>query len=111
MPSEITTVEEQRREMIRVARNILNGSIGIVEGARDLTGLRFSSRAENDSDILVFIGIDSETDHLPIGDPRRHWDTEVLKIKDEELRSFEAQVQERAFAACRSLIGKYESAT
>ena len=107
--SDISTVDEQRREMVRVAHSILDGSIGIVAGARQLTRLRFPSRAENDSDILVFVGIDSQTDHLPLGDVRRLWNIDVLKVKDEELQAYEAQVRERAFGSCKSLIARYES--
>jgi hypothetical protein len=107
-PSQITTVEEQRREMVRVARGILDGSIGIVAGARQITRLRFGSTAENDSDILIFVGIDSESDHLPLGDVRRHWDAEALKAKDEELQLYEARVKERAFRACESFIARHD---
>jgi hypothetical protein len=106
--SQISTVEEQRREMIRVARRILDGTVGIVAGARQLTRLRFPSRTENDSDILVFIGIDSESDHLPIGDVRQHWNPDALLVKDAELTDYEARVRERAFEACRNLIEKYD---
>ena len=105
--SQITTVEEQHREMVRVARRILDGSIGIVAGARQITRLRFGSTAENDSDVLVFIAIDSETDHLPLGDVRRHWSAEALRAKDEELRGFEDWAREHTFKACKSLIARY----
>jgi hypothetical protein len=104
----ITTVEEQHREWVRVAHGILDGSIGIVAGARQFTSLRFRSRTEKDSDILVFIGIDSESDHLPIGDVRRHWNTEALKIKDEELQHYESRVKDRAFRACESIIARFD---
>jgi len=107
-PPQINTVEEQRREMVRVARGILNGGIGIVSGARQLTHLRFCSRSDNNSDLLIFVGIDSESDHLPLGDVRRHWNVKALKIKDEELNRFEARVKERAFRACEGIIAKYD---
>ncbi|HXD01538.1 MAG TPA: hypothetical protein VN048_19540 [Verrucomicrobiae bacterium] len=101
-------MEDRRREMVRVAREILNGRIGIVAGARQMTGLRFPSKLEKDEAMLVFVGIDSESDHLPLGDVRRHWDEEVLKTKDEELRRFELSMKEQAFRACENLIAKYD---
>jgi len=106
--SDISTVEERRKEMVRVARHILDGSIGIVAGARKITRLRFPSRADKDNEILVFVGIDSESDHLPIGDVRQHWSADALKAKDAELQAYEARVRERAFRACQSLIARYE---
>jgi hypothetical protein len=105
---QISTVEEQHRAMVRVAHGILNGSIGIVAGARQLTRLRFGSKAENDSDILVFVGIDGQTDHLPLGDVRYRWNTKVLKTKDEELQLYEMRVKERAFRACESFIARHD---
>jgi hypothetical protein len=107
-PDQINTVDEQRREMVRVAREILNGSIGIVAGARQMNGLRFPAKLEWDEDVKVFIGIDSQSDHLPLGLVRRHWNEEVLKIKDEELKRFELSVKDRAFRACESFIKKHD---
>jgi hypothetical protein len=106
----IDAMEGQRREMVRVARSILNGSTGVVAGARQLTRLRFPSRVEKDKDILLFVGIDSETDHLPLGHVRRHWNAEVLKAKDEELERFELCMKERAYRAYENFIAKYGSA-
>ena len=96
--------------MADVARQILGGKIGIVTGARELTRMRFPSRAESDEDILVFVGIDSQTDHLPLGEVRKFWNSEVLKAKDEELKQFELWVKEQAFTACKNVIAKYECA-
>ena len=102
------TLEECHREMLRVARCILDGSIGIVVGARELTGLFFSLRLDNDPDAVILRGIDSETGHLPVGEVRRHWSAEALKAKDDELHRYEAQVQQKAFRACEGLILRYE---
>ncbi len=55
------------------------------------------------------VAIDSESGHLPLGEVRRHWNTEALKIKDVELQSYETRVAERAFQACKSLIARYEA--
>jgi hypothetical protein len=109
-PSQISTVEEQRKAMVLVARRIFDGSTGIVAGARELTRLRFPSRAETDKDILYFVGIDSESDHLPLGAVRQHWNTEALKAKDAELQAYEALVRDRAFVACQNLIARYDHA-
>jgi hypothetical protein len=109
--AEINNEQDQRREVVRVAREILGGSVGIVAGARRMMNLYFDfaqrrSPMEKDKDILVFVGIYSESDHLPLGDFRRHWNKEALKIKDEELNRFELRVKERAFQACKNLIAK-----
>jgi len=102
--------EEHRRlasaKIVETAQRILSGNLGIVAGARQLSGLGFDVGAEHDSDFIFFVGIDSETDHLPVEEVRARWSAEALKIKDEELRSFERSVRDRAFEVCRSLIQK-----
>src|SRR5882757_3419549 len=103
----IGSVAETRGEMVRTARGIINDVIGIVSGSRELARLRFGSTTEYDRDVLIFVGIDSESDHFPLGDVRRHWSAEALKAKDAELLDYEARVRERAFQACESFILHY----
>ena len=113
MATPITNEPEFRRacsDVVAVARSILSGSIGVVAGARRLSRLRFDVRAEDDPDFTFFVGVDSQTNHLPVGEVRRHWSADALRAKDEELRDYEASVRERAFEMCRSLLQKYENA-
>src|SRR6266700_1283679 len=104
--------EEHRRlasaKIVATAQHILSGQLGIVAGARQLSGLRFDVGAEHDSDFIFFVGVDSETDNLPVGNVRSRWSSDALKTKDEELQVYQASVRERAFEVCRSLIQKYE---
>jgi len=93
-----------------IARGVLNGSIGIVEGSRMLSTIRHAAGADDDADFLFFVGVDSETDHLPVGDVRRHLSPDALRVKDEELREFEAQVRGRALEVRRKLIERYDHA-
>jgi hypothetical protein len=108
----VQTYNEEHRnwasgKIVAVAKSILSGELGIVAGARQLAPWRFDVGAEHDPDFIFFVGIDSETDHLPIGEVRSRWNPEVLKAKDEELRSFEASVRDKALPVCYSLIQKY----
>ena len=103
--------EEHRRlasaKIVAVAQSILSGELGIVAGSRQLAALRSDVGADRDSDFLFFVAVDSETDHLPLGDARSHWNPDALKVKDEELRNFEASARNSALEICRSLIQKY----
>jgi hypothetical protein len=101
------TVAQSHKEMAKVAQQILDGKIAITDAARELTALRFPSRAEKDKDILVFVGIDSETHEFPVGKVRKFWNSEILKAKDEELKKYEERVKDRAFVACKNIIAKY----
>lgn len=98
-----------RGEVVAVARGMLSHAIGIVEGARCLAGLGHQLGADRDPDFTFFVGVDSETDHLPVGEVRRHWASDTLRARDEELRSLESFYRADAFRFCLILIKRYEN--
>jgi hypothetical protein len=104
--------EEHRQflsgKIVAVARAVLAGELGIIVGARQLCGLGHQIGADRDADFTFFVGLDSETDHLPIGDVRQHWNEEALRDKDAEITRVEAFYRERAFETCRQLFQKYD---
>ncbi|HLE64370.1 MAG TPA: hypothetical protein VI750_14560 [Pyrinomonadaceae bacterium] len=57
---------------------------------------------------VPFIGIDSETDHLPVDRERGNWSAEALARKDKQIVESEAFYKESAFAACRNLIARFD---
>jgi len=107
--------EEHRQwasaKIVALAKSMLSGEVGVVAGARQLAACRFDVGAEHDPDFVFFVGVESETDHLPVGEVRRHWSSQALQAKDEELGRLEASMRERAFQVCQSLIQKYEPHT
>ena len=103
-----TEILRAQREVVAVARDILSGTLGIVAGARRLAKLSHDLRLDRDPDFIFFIGVDSETDHLPAGEVRHHWAADALRQKDEELRDCEASFRDGAFRVCQSLIQRYD---
>ena len=95
-------------KVVTIARAILSGELGIVAGARQLAPWRFDLDEERDPDFMHFVGLDSETDDLPIGAVRAKWSPNALSAKDEQLRAYEASVRDQTFRACQNLIQKYE---
>src|SRR6266478_1920374 len=85
------------QSVVSVAEQILSHELGIIEGARKLCSLRFDVRAENDKDFIFFVGVESETDHLPVGKTQVHWKPTALKEKKEEIEKFEKAISEKAF--------------
>ena len=75
-----------REKMANVAREILAGQIGLLEGTRQLADLsRSLSDAEaTDPDVLTLIGVDSELDDIPFGSARDRWAPEALAEKDRQ---------------------------
>jgi len=107
--------EEHRQflngKIAAAARAVLSGELGIIAGARRLCSLGHEIGADRDADFTFFIYLESETDHLPVGDVRQHWNAEALRDKDPEIMRVEAFYRERAFEICRRLIQKYHHAT
>jgi predicted regulator of Ras-like GTPase activity (Roadblock/LC7/MglB family) len=102
-------LQAQQKEVVRIARQMLSGDLGVVEGARFLMHLRPSvSRNPFDPDFLPFAAIASETDTIPIGKQRDLWAPGALERKDRELGQAEELHRPTAHAACRVLIKRFE---
>lgn len=93
----------------RIAQGLLSGESEFLESVRALSSLRFEVSSDgHDSDFLLFLGIDSQTDHLPIPAVRAHCAAEWLAKCDEEVRQiaifYKASVEE----ACHRLIERFD---
>ncbi len=89
---------------LRVARQLIAGSIGTIEACRELSSLRYSLGDDLESIFLTFAAIDSETDHLPVGRCRSEWNPDALALKDLEITRAEELYSEKAREACYELI-------
>jgi len=52
---------------------------------------------------MRFIGIDSETDHLPVGKVREHWAADALEAKDAEITIAEERWKARFRDVCERI--------
>lgn len=96
------------REVVATARGVLDGSIGIVEGARLLARISFELGADDDEPFVSFQDIDSETDDYPTGDARSRWNTASLAREDAKRARYEAEIREAVEEDCRTLIARYK---
>ena len=98
----------QQQRVVQVAEQILNQEIGLIEGARLLSRLRGEvTESQFDPDFTLFVGIDSETDALPVGDERQLWADSVLLEKDKEIKRLEDFYRDNVVAACKVLISRF----
>jgi hypothetical protein len=90
---------------LQVARELLRGSIGVLEVARALVPLLHRDQTiASKEDSNLFIGIESETDHLPVGRIRRDWHPEILSEKDKEMARCEDLWRDQVRAACERIV-------
>src|SRR6267142_2868829 len=88
----------RRAEAARAAHAILAGEIGLIEGVRSLTRIGHGLVRDfwGDPDFSVLGAVDSETDDLPVGQARGHWDAAALAVKDGESADYEAAIRDAA---------------
>ena len=103
-------MEEARTRLMKTAEGILNGSIGIVEGCRMMNEfIAFAELDIDEDDRMTFQSVESQTDHLPIGEVRKLWNEEALKKKDEEIRKAEIMFTGIVKDSCSFIVNKYTS--
>jgi hypothetical protein len=97
-----------RQKIVSTAKAILSSEIGIIAGSRDLLRLSQEIGCEMEEDFILFVAMESETDHLPVDSERQYWDKEALKRKDVEIAEYESFHKYQAFEACRRIIGRFD---
>lgn len=104
-------IEEQTAffygKIVAICEAIKGEKIGIIAGSRTLVSLHFELFDENDEDFMFFIGVDSETDHLPVDWESKNWNKESLERKDKEIAEFEVFYKDDVLSACEKLIRRF----
>ena len=100
-------------KVTKSARAVLDGKMGIIEGARLLSTLApdLVPDWKVDPDFLVLAALDSETDDLPIGKERKLWDATALKERDPVISQIEADAKQEVEVACRSILRRFDPAS
>jgi hypothetical protein len=97
-----------RRQVVSTAQAMLDGELSFLIGSRRLAALRHETdTAAGDADFLIFLAIDSETDALPLGAVREHWDRAALARLEPEIEEAERWASTVGADACRSLIARF----
>src|SRR5471030_19066 len=90
----------QRAEAARIAQDVLDGRLSVLEGARLIVR---GGMAEDDPDFKKLVLVDEEAESLPVGSERRNWLHEALERKAAELVKTEEWAREVAFNALRNI--------
>ena|SRR5579871_3618109 len=100
--------KRNRKRVLVVAKDTLDGIVGIIEGSRMLFDLRHTVTEDSfDPDFNIFVLVASETDHLPIGEVRKYWAPDSLAQKDIEIKETEEFYRNDVKAGCRKLIQRF----
>ena len=107
-----TEKEAPRIAALDAATAVLEGSLGVIEGCRRLRELGddLVPDSRDDTDFVIFIAVDSETDALPTGTARELWDPAALAREDREIQRAEAMYRESVMSACQRVIKRFGKA-
>jgi hypothetical protein len=99
------TIEEQPLYFaFELARRILAREVGLIAGCREMVAIRNRGNLHECKDLDPFVGVESETDALPLGPVRGRWSAEALIEADHKIAQAEGSYRETIDDACRTLI-------
>jgi hypothetical protein len=94
-----------------LASRVLAGLASPIVGARELSRLLASLGCDlDDPDYRTFVGIDSETDALPVGRARRHWAPEALADKAPDIARAEKWALDFGRDAFANIVARFGKA-
>jgi hypothetical protein len=99
-----------RGAILDAAQDMLAGRLTHIEGARKIVAAWWKSKLdERDVDFLRFAAIDSETEALPLGKMRAHWQAAALEALQPEVDRMEAWARQFGEPNCRNLVARFSS--
>ncbi len=102
--------ERCRQQVVQLAKAMLRGEVGVLQGCRMMLAYRFCTGLDEfDEDLLTFVGVESQEDHLPIGPERQFWNPAALERVDGEIKEAERVHRPAVMLACESLIRRLEA--
>src|SRR5690242_1504766 len=93
-----------KAQIADAAQAVLDGRLGVLEGARVISWLRLDVDPEQeDPDLLGIAGVESQTDRLALGALRRQWPPEMVEEKEAEIAACESFFRTSVLEMCRAL--------
>jgi hypothetical protein len=92
------------RRAKEIAQAALDGRTTVLEAVRALVSFAHTDAVADVEDRKFIIGIESETDHLPVGEVRKLWALSVLREKDVEIARAEELYRSDFLETCRRIV-------
>src|SRR3712207_5197446 len=96
--------EPDAERAVRIAREILDGSMPVFLGCKQLLGPLNRLGVHHEAPFVTITGVESELDEFPVWpDERPLWNPQALAEKDAQLAKWLPEIQEHVFEACRAV--------
>ena len=98
-----------KARIVEIARKMLTGDVGIIEGAQEICRARSGlPESQLQADVLLpFIAFESELHNFPLGESRKYWNQEVLAEKDIQLNQIVTRAGPELRSACIELLNAW----
>ena len=105
MSFDLSYIQKSREAIVETAQSMLDGRTGYIEGSRQICGLLDAARLERlEPPFVMFVAIDSETDHVPVGKVRDRWHPDAKMKFAQEWADAEQYAKSHGEVACRQTI-------
>lgn len=108
----ITTMHNEddiKKQIVLVARRVLDERIDLIEGCRQLVRLYHCLREDEiDPYFSVIIGFESDTDMYPTGESRELYKDNYLKELDQGKEQSIKRSKNLIYEACAQIISRFE---
>jgi hypothetical protein len=100
---------EARQQLTNLLRLVLSGRCSYLDAAPRVVHLRnlVGGVSDFDDDFRVFVGINSESDHLPSQATRHLWAEHAIKALEPEIAELEALAADLARGSCEALLTRF----
>lgn len=104
--------EQAREEIAKVARKMLTGDCSFIEGSRLICDLLPSAGfGEPEGPFLEFVGIESETDTVPLGAVRERWSPEARERLHATWEQAEKWAEDIGRPVCQKALAQLSATT
>jgi hypothetical protein len=98
--------ESEHRRAKEIAQSVLDGRTTVLEAVRELVSLAHTDAIADVEDRKFIIGVESETDHLPVGEVRKLWASDAPNEKDVEIARAEECYRTDFLQTCRRIVNR-----
>jgi hypothetical protein len=100
-------------EAVRLARAVLSGEVGVLEGCIPLASIAHNVVSDwvSDPDFVVCGAVASEIDALPFGPVRERWSSAALASADATIARYTETMREQILEACRNIVARFGATT
>ena len=103
-------VQSIRRNLEQILVAVRANKTTSLVAVREMIGkLRSLIEIEKDPELLLQIGVDSNSDGFPLGSERQYWAADSLREPDEAARQYEVTVRDRVISALERIASKLNS--